>query len=53
VKNGLGKEYSEYTGELIFEGDYLKGKKWNGNFYDLNNVYEIKGGNGFVKTLNF
>ena len=26
VKNGLGKEYSEYTGELIFEGDYLKGK---------------------------
>ena len=28
-QNGKGKEYN-YYGELIFEGEYLDGKRWNG-----------------------
>ena len=28
-RNGKGKEYNKY-GELIFEGEYLNGKRWNG-----------------------
>ena len=28
-KNGKGKEYNE-DGELIFEGEYLNGIRWNG-----------------------
>ena len=28
-KKGKGKEYN-YNRELIFEGEYLNGKKWNG-----------------------
>ena len=29
-RNGNGKEYDE-DGKLIFEGEYLDGKKWKGN----------------------
>ena len=52
IKNGKGKEYFENT--LIFEGEYLNGKIWNGKFYDKikNNVYEIKNGKGFIKRYN-
>ena len=32
-RNGKGKEFDEY-GNLIFEGDYLNDKKWNGKVYD-------------------
>ena len=28
-RNGKGKEY-DYYGELIFEGEYKEGKRWNG-----------------------
>ena len=28
-RNGKGKEYY-YNGDLIFEGEYLKDKRWNG-----------------------
>ena len=32
-RNGIGKEYdNEY--KLIFEGEYLNGKPWNGKIYD-------------------
>ena len=30
-KNGKGKEYNLNNGKLIFEGEYLNGKKWIGN----------------------
>ena len=35
-KNGKGKEYKEYKGEvkLIFEGEYLDGKKWEGKYFE-------------------
>ena len=29
LRHGKGKEY-DYNGKLIFEGEYLNGKKWNG-----------------------
>ena len=29
--------------KLIFEGEYLDGKKWNGKCYNINNlIYELK-----------
>ena len=28
-RNGKGKEYND-NGDLIFEGEYLNGKRWNG-----------------------
>ena len=49
-RNGKGKEYND-DGKLIFEGEYLNGKKWNGKGFNINNEieYEIKDGNGKVK----
>ena len=49
-RNGKGKEYNEY-GQLIFEGEYLFNKKWNGKLYDIetNNSYEIKDGSYIKK----
>ena len=49
-RNGKGKEYYN-NGKLKFEGEYLKGKKWNGIGYDINNhkVYELKNGSGYIK----
>ena len=52
-KDGKGKEY--YINEkLIFEGEYLEGKKWNGKGYDKNDhiIYELKNGNGLFKELD-
>ena len=45
-----GKEY-DYNGNLLFEGEYLNGKKWTGKQYDIinNKIYEIINGNGFLK----
>ena len=51
---------------LIFEGEYRNDKKWNGNIYQKDNkffannnsinekkrIYEIKEGNGILKTYN-
>ena len=44
MKNGKGKEYNS-DGKLIFEGDYKNDKKWNGFFFNEQNVYELKEGN--------
>ena len=40
--NGKGKEYN-YQGELLFEGEYLEGKRWNGieKEYYNNGIYKI------------
>ena len=35
-KNGEGKEYNE-EGKLIFQGEYLDGKKWKGKFKEYDN----------------
>ena len=43
-RNGKGKEYDN-SGAFIFEGEYLKGKKWNGNL----KVYKLKNGKGFIR----
>ena len=52
-KNGKGKEYYE-DGTLIFEGEYLNDKRWNGNGYDICDdiIYTLKEGNGPVKEYN-
>ena len=41
-KNGKGKEYNKYTGKLIFEGEYLNGKKWNGKCIEYYNNSKLK-----------
>ena len=49
-KHGKGKEYNE--GKLLFEGEYLNGKRWNGKITDYdfygNLIFEseILEGNG-------
>ena len=47
-----GKEYND-KGELVFEGEYLNGEKWNGKEkeydYDDRLIYEIKYINGKKK----
>ena len=52
-RNGKGKEY--ISGILIFEGEYLDGKKWNGKGYDFsqNLVYELKNGKGYIKEYSY
>ena len=51
-RNGKGKEY--WDGNLIFEGEYLNGKQWNGKGYNNNQIiYELKDGNGLVDTKYF
>ena len=41
---------------MIFEGEYLNGKKWNGrinNENDNNIIYELKNGKGyFIEVMN-
>ena len=51
-KNGRGKEYNE-KGDLIFEGEYLNGKKWKGakKIYDIINgelIFEYEYLNGKI-----
>jgi len=44
------KEYNK-NGEIIFEGEYLDGKRWNGNGKEYKNgmvIYEVKYLNGKV-----
>ena len=53
-RNGKGKEY--YYGDyLIFEGEYWRGKRWNGKGYDNNKkiTYELKNGKGIVKRFDY
>ena len=40
-KNGKGKEF-DYKRNLIFEGEYLNGKRWNGKIYFENEIYDFK-----------
>ena len=43
------------SGKLIYEIEYVNGKKWNGKFYspnDINNYYELKNGKGFIKKYS-
>ena len=51
-RNGKGKEY--LNGFLLFEGEYLKDKKWEGKGYDsANNIaYELKDDKGLIKEYN-
>ena len=41
-----------YNGNITFEGEYLKGKRWNGKGYNKtrNIEFELKNGNGEVKV---
>ena len=52
-RNGKGKEYNEEN-ELLFEGEYLNGNKWNGKGYDKrgNIDFEIKNGKGYIKEYD-
>ena len=54
-EHGKGKEYNNY-GNLIFEGEYFYGKRWNGKGYigrDKNEIaYELKDGKGYIKEYN-
>ena len=40
-RNGKGKEYYD-NGKLKFEGEYLKGKIWNGKGFNLNGKLEFE-----------
>ena len=40
-KNGKCKEYDYFTGNLIFEGEYLNGDKWNGKIKEYNDTGEL------------
>ena len=53
-RNGKGEEYN-YNGNLIFIGEYLDGKKWNGKGYNClgNKEYEIKNGKGRIREYNW
>ena len=50
-----GKVLNYYDDEhLKFEGEYIKGKKWNGKGYDINKnvTYELINGKGYVKEYD-
>ena len=56
--SGKGKEYYYYfysNKNIKFEGEYIKGIKWNGKGYDNYGhlVYELKNGKGYVKEYKF
>ena len=52
----MEKERKAYNKDdkLIFEGEYLNGKRWNGKLYDLKdkNIYELKEGKGLAKKYD-
>ena len=52
-RHGQGKEYFN-NGVIKFEGEYFRGKKWNGKGYNMNKelVYELNNGKGYVKEYN-
>ena len=48
-KYGIGKEYND-NGQLLFEGEYLNGNRFNGKEFDnFNHIYEYKRGIVFKK----
>ena len=53
-RNGKGKEFY-LNGNLWFDGEYLKGKRWNVKGYDYcegNLINELKEGKGFIEEYN-
>ena len=48
-RNGKGKEYNE--GKLLFEGEFFKGKQWNGIGFGFrgNKAFILKDGKGYKK----
>ena len=34
--------YVNYYGDLIFQGEFLNGKKWNGNGKEYNDYYKLR-----------
>ena len=38
---------------MIFEGEYLNGKRWNGKTHFFNKTYEIKNSKGFIKECDY
>ena len=53
-RNGKGKEYDTY-GNIIFNGVYKNGKRWNGKGYDDygNIIFKLKNGKGLVKEYYY
>ena len=53
-RNGKGKEYNYYNSNLLFDGEYLNGKRWNGFGYNVNGnmEFEIKDGKGKIKEYH-
>ena len=53
-RNGKGTEYDSLYKLVMFDGEYYKGKEWNGKRYDLrgNIMYELKNGKGLIKYYN-
>ena len=55
-RNGKGKEYDK-KGRIIFEGEYLKGKRWDGifqNYYDNGNIlYDCEYINGKINGIGY
>ena len=52
-RNGKGKEYY-WDGKILFEGEYLNDKKWNGKGFDHKDdiAYELKEGKGIAKIYD-
>ena len=48
-RNGKGKEYSNR--QLIFEGDYLNGKIWNGKGFNENGEMTFEMEKGKLKII--
>ena len=50
LRHGKGEEYY-INGNILFEGEYLYGKRWNGTIYNYKHSekYEIKNGKGEIK----
>ena len=60
MEKEIEKEYNS-EGKLIFEGEYLNGKKWNGIIYNNNynfeieiksGIYKLKDSNNKIKFIN-
>ena len=53
-KNGEGKEYN-YSGDLIFTGNFINDQRWNGKekkYYQNRLSYEINYENGEIKDIS-
>ena len=52
-RDGKGKELYK-NGKILFEGEYLNGKRWNGNIYNILGIkeFEITEGSGYINDYN-